>query len=91
MKNSSEQTRLLLHNKNWPTTAGWFSNKLNEVIPNLKEMGIVIDRPYDKVRKAYTITMVRNEVWKSVADREKEATEVDAKAEAASKERGDRK
>lgn len=47
-------------NKDWPKSATSFSNMLNEIIPNLGQIGIVVDRKYDKHTKSDKITIVNN-------------------------------
>jgi hypothetical protein len=44
----------------WPETATALSNRLNEVIPNLAEIGIVVERQPDKHRKSDRITITNN-------------------------------
>ena len=46
--------------KEWPKTDHALRDRLNEVIPNLLEMGIVIDKQEDKHTKTYTYTIVNN-------------------------------
>jgi hypothetical protein len=46
--------------KEWPKTDHALRDRLNEVIPNLLEMGIVVDKQEDKHTKTYTYTIVNN-------------------------------
>ena len=46
--------------KGWPRTPHSLSDRLNEVTPNLKEIGIVIDKVEDKHTKTSTIIIVNN-------------------------------
>lgn len=39
---------------------GALSDRLNEVIPNLRDIGIIIHREYDKHRKSDTIIITNN-------------------------------
>jgi hypothetical protein len=45
-------------NKEWPKTPRALSDRLNEVIPNLMSIGIIVDRTYDSHAKSYKITIV---------------------------------
>jgi hypothetical protein len=47
--------------KEWPKTDHALRYRLNEVIPNLLEMGIVVDKQEDKHTKTYTYTIVNND------------------------------
>jgi hypothetical protein len=47
-------------NKDWPKTPIAFSNRLNEIIPNLGQIGIVVHREPDKHMKSNKITIVNN-------------------------------
>jgi hypothetical protein len=47
-------------NKEWPKTPRALSDRLNEVIPNLRDIGIIIHRDYDKHRKSDTIIITNN-------------------------------
>lgn len=46
--------------KEWPKTPRALSDRLNEVIPNLRDIGIIIHREYDKHRKTDTIIVTNN-------------------------------
>ncbi|MGA9150929.1 MAG: hypothetical protein WBZ36_10135 [Candidatus Nitrosopolaris sp.] len=46
--------------REWPKTPRALSNQLNEVIPNLRDIGIIIHREYDKHRKSDTIIITNN-------------------------------
>jgi hypothetical protein len=46
--------------KEWPKTDHALRDRLNEVIPNLLEMGIVVDKQEDRHAKTYTYTFVNN-------------------------------
>jgi hypothetical protein len=46
--------------KEWPKTDHALRDRLNEVIPNLLEMGIVVDKQEDKHTKTHTYTIVNN-------------------------------
>ncbi len=48
------------HNREWPKTPRALSDRLNEVIPNLRDIGIIVHREYDKHRKSDTITISNN-------------------------------
>jgi hypothetical protein len=47
-------------NKEWPKTPRALSDRLNEVIPNLRDIGIIVHREYDNHRKSDTITITNN-------------------------------
>jgi len=42
------------HDKEWPKTPRALSDRLNEVIPNLIDIGIIVHREYDNNRKSGT-------------------------------------
>ena len=46
--------------KEWPKTPRALSDRLNEVIPNLRDIGIIIHREYDKHRKSDKIIITNN-------------------------------
>ena len=46
--------------KEWPKTPRALSDRLNEVIPNLRDIGIIVHREYDNHRKSDTITITNN-------------------------------
>jgi hypothetical protein len=48
----------MLYSKGWPKTPHALSDRLNEVTPNLKEIGIVIHREFDSHTKSNKITIV---------------------------------
>jgi hypothetical protein len=50
----------LNHSKDWPKTPHALSNRLNEIIPNLNEIGIVVHREYDKHSKSSNIIITNN-------------------------------
>ena len=50
----------LTHSKDWPKTPHALSNRLNEIIPNLNEIGVVIHREYDKHSKSNNIIITNN-------------------------------
>ena len=50
----------IVRTKEWPKTDHALRDRLNEVIPNLLEMGIVVDKQEDKHTKTYTYTIVNN-------------------------------
>ena len=50
----------IVRTKEWPKTDHGLRDRLNEVIPNLLEMGIVVDKQEDKHTKTYTYTIVNN-------------------------------
>jgi hypothetical protein len=50
----------IAHAKEWPKTDRALRDRLNEVIPNLLEMGIVVDKREDKHTKTFTYTIVNN-------------------------------
>jgi hypothetical protein len=50
----------IAHAKEWPKTDQALRDRLNEVTPNLLEMGIVVDKQEDKHTKTYTYTIVNN-------------------------------
>jgi hypothetical protein len=54
-----ELTRMLF-SKGWPKTPHALSDRLNEVTPNLKEIGIVIHREFDAHTKSNMIIMTNN-------------------------------
>ncbi|MGA9154974.1 MAG: hypothetical protein WBZ36_30695 [Candidatus Nitrosopolaris sp.] len=43
--------------KEWPKGPTALSHRLTEVIPNLADIGIIVDRDYDKHAKTYKITI----------------------------------
>jgi hypothetical protein len=47
-------------NKEWPKTPRALSDRLNEVIPNLRDIGIIVHREYDNHRKSDSITITNN-------------------------------
>jgi hypothetical protein len=50
----------LNHSREWPKTPHALSNRLNEIIPNLNEIGIVVHREYDKHSKSNNIIITNN-------------------------------
>jgi len=50
----------LNHSTDWPKTAHALSNRLNEITPNLNEIGIVVHREYDKHSKSNNIIITNN-------------------------------
>ncbi|MGC1927860.1 MAG: hypothetical protein WA667_02710 [Candidatus Nitrosopolaris sp.] len=46
--------------REWPKTPRALSDRLNEVIPNLRDIGIIVHREYDNHRKSDTITITNN-------------------------------
>jgi hypothetical protein len=50
----------IVRTKEWPKTDHALRDRLNEVIPNLLEMGIVVDKQEDRHTKTYTYTFVNN-------------------------------
>ena len=57
---SREELSGLMRAKEWPKTARAMRARLNEVSPNLKEIGIVVDFKYDSRSKSDNITLVNN-------------------------------
>ena len=47
----------ILESKEWPKGPTALSHPLTEVIPNLADIGIIVDRDYDKHAKTYKITI----------------------------------
>jgi hypothetical protein len=47
-------------NKEWPKTPRALSDRLNEVIPNLRDIDIIVHREFDKHRKSDTIIITNN-------------------------------
>jgi len=47
-------------NKEWPKTPRALSDRLNEVIPNLRDIDIIVHREFDNHRKSDTITITNN-------------------------------
>ena len=58
---SREELSGLIRAKDWPKTARAMRARLNEVTPNLKEIGIVVDFKYDPRSKTDSITLVNND------------------------------
>jgi hypothetical protein len=58
---SREELSDLMRTKEWPKTARAMRARLNEVTPNLKEIGIVVDFKYDSRSKTDNITLVNND------------------------------
>lgn len=58
----SRRTELswISRSKEWPKTPRALSDRLNEVIPNLRDIDIIIHREYDKHRKSDTIIVTSN-------------------------------
>jgi hypothetical protein len=50
----------ILRSKDWPKTPRGLSDRLNEVIPNLRDIGIIVHRDYDRHRKSDTIIITNN-------------------------------
>ena len=50
----------LTRSKDWPKTPHALSNRLNEITPNLNEIGIVVHREYDKHSKSNNIIITNN-------------------------------
>jgi hypothetical protein len=50
----------MIYSKGWPKTPHALSDRVNEVTPNLKEIGIIIHREYDRHTKSGIITIVNN-------------------------------
>ncbi|MGA9841452.1 MAG: hypothetical protein WBQ25_03985, partial [Nitrososphaeraceae archaeon] len=57
---SREELSGLMRAKEWPKSARAMRARLNEVTPNLKEIGIVVDFKYDSRSKTDNITLVNN-------------------------------
>ena len=49
-----------MYSKGWPRTPRALRSRLNEIAPNLKEIGIVVDFKHDDHAKADDITLVNN-------------------------------
>jgi hypothetical protein len=47
-------------NKDWPITPRALSDRLNEVIPNLREIGIIVHREHDSHTKSDRILITNN-------------------------------
>jgi len=65
-------------NKEWPKTATALSNRLNEVIPNLTEIGIDVKREADKHKKSDIVTITNNK-YQSTQPEPKDASGEDVK------------
>jgi hypothetical protein len=50
----------LTHSKDWTKTPHALSNRLNEIIPNLNEIGVVIHKELDKHSKSNNIIITNN-------------------------------
>lgn len=66
-------------NKEWPKSPRALRERLNEVIPNLRDVGIVIDRQPDKHRKSDAITMTNNNYQPTLTEAKKPAEGLDSK------------
>ncbi len=58
----------LVNSKEWPKTAHALSNRLNEIIPNLNEIGIVIHKEYDRHSKSNNIIISNNNYQANFTD-----------------------
>ena len=50
-----------MYSKGWPRTPRALRSRLNEITPNLKEIGIVVDFKHDEHSKTDNITLVNND------------------------------
>ena len=50
----------LIRSKDWPKTPLALGNRINEIIPNLNEIGVVVHREYDKHSKSNNIIITDN-------------------------------
>jgi hypothetical protein len=57
----------ILRSAAWPKHPNKLSAKLAEIVPNLKEVGIIFSREFDKHNNRYEITLV-NQLWKPSSD-----------------------
>ena len=46
--------------KEWPKTPRSLTERINEIIPNMSEIGIIIERVYDAHTKSHSIIIVNN-------------------------------
>jgi hypothetical protein len=60
MTSRSPDISWISRNKEWPKTPRALSDRLNEVIPNLRDIGIIIHREYDKHKKSDRIIITNN-------------------------------
>jgi hypothetical protein len=56
----TEELKGLMYSKGWPRTPRSMRARLNEITPNLKEIGIVVHFEYNEHTKADDITLVNN-------------------------------
>jgi hypothetical protein len=81
---SNEDLQGLLNSKGWPRSPQSLRSRLNEITPNLKEIGIVVHFEYDKHTKSDTITLANNnfklEADKTTMDESKFWDTVDSKS-----------
>jgi hypothetical protein len=79
---SKRELASMVYTKNWPKSPRALRDRLNEIEPNLKEIGIVISYKEDKHTKSSTITIVNNnyitrdqtfwEAWEELETAERE-------------------
>lgn len=59
LSTKNREIQNVVSNKWWPTTPRAFSNRIIEIEPNLKEIGIIIERVQDKHKKS-NIFIIKN-------------------------------
>ena len=64
----------MIYSKGWPKTPHALSDRLNEITPNLKEIGIIVHREYDAHTKSNTITIVNND-YESASSNDDQSTD----------------
>ena len=57
---SRRELASMVYSKNWPKSPRALRDRLNEIEPNLKEVGIIVSYQEDKHAKSSTITIVNN-------------------------------
>ncbi|MGA9172167.1 MAG: hypothetical protein WBZ20_18670 [Nitrososphaeraceae archaeon] len=60
MVSNKRELNGMLYSRGWPKTPHALSDRLNEITPSLKEIGIVIHKEFDAHTKSNTITIVNN-------------------------------
>jgi hypothetical protein len=57
MMKGNQDISWISESKEWPKGPTALSHRLTDVIPNLADIGIIVDRDYDKHAKTYKITI----------------------------------